>query len=137
MVCNRARLRSDPETLREAFGAKWLADVPNRWPIELTPRTRAPVIRRTEAGRVIDVMSLDVLGGGAGYPMTNGRNLMLPQWRSLAADPAVAAALRGGQDDGAGAGASYAGVLVPIHPRHRLPLGLRPQPKRVKAHARR
>jgi putative SOS response-associated peptidase YedK len=87
-MCNRARLRTDPETLCETFGAKWLADVPNRWPIELTPRTRAPVIRNTDAGRVIDVMSWDVLGGQAGYPMTNVRNLTMPQWRRLASDPA-------------------------------------------------
>lgn len=86
-MCNRARLRSDPETLRETFGARWLADVPNRWPIELTPRTRAPVIRSADSQRIIDLMAWDVLGGQAPYPMTNVRNLKLPQWRALAADP--------------------------------------------------
>lgn len=87
-MCNRARLRTDPETLRETFGAKWLADVPNRWPIELTPRTRAPVIRAVDSQRIIDLMAWDVLGGQASWPMTNVRNLKLPQWRTLAADPA-------------------------------------------------
>jgi putative SOS response-associated peptidase YedK len=87
-MCNRARLRTDAETLRETFGAKWLAATPNRWPIELTPRTRAPVIRSAESQRNIDLMTCDVLGGRAPWPMTNVRKLKLPQWRALAADPA-------------------------------------------------
>jgi putative SOS response-associated peptidase YedK len=87
-MCNRARLRTDPETLRETFGAKWLSDVPNRWPIELTPRTRAPVIRSADSQRIIDLMAWDVLDGQAPWPMTNVRNLKLPQWRKLAEDPA-------------------------------------------------
>jgi putative SOS response-associated peptidase YedK len=86
-MCNRARLRTDPETLRETFGAKWVADIPNRWPVELTPRTRAPVVRSAEGQRIIDLMAWDVLGGQAPWPMTNVRNLKLPQWRALAADP--------------------------------------------------
>jgi putative SOS response-associated peptidase YedK len=87
-MCNRARLRTDPETLRETFGAKWMADIPNRWPIELTPRGRAPVIRAAGSQRIVDLMAWDVLGGQAPWPMTNVRNLKLPQWRALAADPA-------------------------------------------------
>jgi putative SOS response-associated peptidase YedK len=38
--------------------------------------------------RIIDLMVWDVLGGQAAFPMTNVRNLKLPQWRTLAADPA-------------------------------------------------
>lgn len=33
-------------------------------------------------------MEWDVLGGGAAWPMTNVRNLSLPQWRKLAEKPA-------------------------------------------------
>jgi hypothetical protein len=36
-MCNSARLLTDPEALRETSGAKWLADVLKRWPIELPP----------------------------------------------------------------------------------------------------
>ena len=86
-MCNRARLRTEPETLSTRFGAKWLADVPNLWPIELTPKKRVPVIRSVKAQRVIDLMGWDVLGGGAKWPMTNVRNLALPQWRRLAEKP--------------------------------------------------
>ena len=86
-MCNRARLKSEPETLHERFGAKWAAPVPNRWPIELAPKGRAPVIRTSDGQRVIDVMSWDVLGGQAAWPMTNVRNLALPQWRKLAEKP--------------------------------------------------
>lgn len=32
-------------------------------------------------------MTWDVLGGQASWPMTNVRNLKLPQWRKLAAEP--------------------------------------------------
>jgi putative SOS response-associated peptidase YedK len=87
-MCNRARLDSDPETLREKFGANWPGDVPNRWPIQLTPNSRAPVIRSEASQRIIDLMAWDVLGGQAKWRMTNVRNLALPQWRKLAADPA-------------------------------------------------
>lgn len=87
-MCNRARLSSEPETLRETFGAKWIAPIPNRSAIELAPRARAPVIREEAGERVIDVMSWAVLGGAAAWPMTNVRNLSLPQWRQLAAEPA-------------------------------------------------
>jgi len=41
-MCNRARLDSDPETLREKFGAKWPGDVPNRWPASATMVTCDP-----------------------------------------------------------------------------------------------
>lgn len=89
-MCNRARMSHEPETLRAHFGADWLADRPmdNRFaPRELTPRSRAWVLRRNDRGLGIDVMSWDVLGGQARWPMTNVRNLSLPQWRRLAERP--------------------------------------------------
>lgn len=86
-MCNRARLDGDPETLRERFGAKWIAATPNRWPMELNPRAKSAIVREDAGGRVIDVMSWDVLGGQAKWPMTNVRNLGLPQWRRLAEKP--------------------------------------------------
>lgn len=87
-MCNRARNSSEPETLFERFGATWAAPPPNRWPIEMTPRSKVPVIRSADTQRIIDLMQWDVLGGQAPWPMTNVRNLSLPQWRLLAADPA-------------------------------------------------
>lgn len=88
-MCNRARLSSDPETLHERFGASWAEDAfrPNSSLVELYPRSKAHVIREEHDHRVIDVMAWDVLGGGAAWPMTNVRNLALPQWRALADDP--------------------------------------------------
>ena len=86
-MCNRARLSSEPETLHTTFGADWLAPPPNRWPIELAPKRRAPIIRAEGGHRIIDSMAWDVLGGGAKWPMTNVRNLALPQWRRLAERP--------------------------------------------------
>ncbi len=46
------------------------------------------MIREAGGERAWGVMTWDVLGGQAAYPMTNVRNLALPQWRRLAADPA-------------------------------------------------
>jgi putative SOS response-associated peptidase YedK len=72
------------------FGTDWLADKPmdNRFnPKELTPKTRAYVVRESDRGRGLDVMNWDVLGGQAKWPMTNVRQLGLPQWRRLAANP--------------------------------------------------
>ena len=89
-MCNRARLIREPETLRATFSTLWGVDRPmdNRFnPHELTPRSRAYVVREDERGRGLDVMSWDVLGGGAAWPMTNVRNLALPQWRRLAEKP--------------------------------------------------
>lgn len=86
-MCNRARLDGDPETIRERFGAKWTAAAPNRWPIELMPKATSVVIREEYGERVIDTMGWDVLGGQASWPMTNVRNLGLPQWRRLAEKP--------------------------------------------------
>lgn len=86
-MCNRARNSYEPETIHTRFHTVWAADRPmdNRFnPVELTPRGRAYVIREDERGRGLDVMSWDVLGGGAAWPMTNVRNLGLPQWRRLA-----------------------------------------------------
>lgn len=90
-MCNRARNLNEPETLRERFGAKWLAPRPmdNRFnPVELAPRARAWVVREDARGRGVDVMAWDVLGGAGKYPMTNVRQLDLPQWRRLAEDRA-------------------------------------------------
>lgn len=89
-MCNRARNRGEPETLFERFGANWATPRPmdNRFnPVELTPRSRAYVVRQNDRGRGIDIMSWDVLGGQAKWPMTNVRQLHLPQWRRLAERP--------------------------------------------------
>lgn len=89
-MCNRARTRDEPETWRERFGATWLAPRPmdNRFdPAELRPLGRAYVIREEGGKRGIDIMKWDVLGGLAKFPMTNVRQLGLPQWRRLAATP--------------------------------------------------
>lgn len=86
-MCNRARLSHEPETRHTHFGSAWLADRPmdKRFNSqELSPRGRAYVIRRDHRGIGVDVMSWDVLGGGANWSMTNVRNLALPQWRHLA-----------------------------------------------------
>lgn len=89
-MCNRARYRGEPETI---FGAanKLFSERPhdNRFsPQELRPKGRAYVIRERAGGeRAWDVMSWDVLGGQASYPMTNVRQLDLPQWRRLAEKP--------------------------------------------------
>ena len=88
-MCNRARLSAEPETLFTRFGGGWLEDAsrPNRDPVELVPRGRAYVLREERGRRGLDVMSWDVLGGQAKWPMTNVRNLSLPQWRRLAERP--------------------------------------------------
>lgn len=88
-MCNRARFRGEPETLFERFGATWAPAVvrPNRDPQELFPDRKAYVIRQETGSAVVDVMNWDVLGGQAKWPMTNVRNLKLPQWRALAGDP--------------------------------------------------
>lgn len=89
-MCNRARLRSDPETLFTRFGGDWLMPKPmdNRFnPAELYPKSRAYIVREQDGVRGLDTMAWDVLGGGAAWPMTNVRNLKLPQWRKLAAEP--------------------------------------------------
>jgi putative SOS response-associated peptidase YedK len=90
-MCNRARNRDEPETIIERYKAYWQADRPmdNRFdPRELAPTARAWILRE-EGGRLgLDVMAWDVLAGLASYPMTNVRNLALPQWRRLAAKPA-------------------------------------------------
>lgn len=90
-MCNRARSRTEPETLLTRFGGGWLTDRPmdNRFdPQELRPKGRAYVMRTERGGLGLDVMAWDVLGGGAKWPMTNVRNLQLPQWRRLAENPA-------------------------------------------------
>ena len=90
-MCNRARMSAEPETIATRFGATWLADRPrdNRFhPRELVPMNRAYVVRREGAATHLDVMDWDVLGGQAKWPMTNVRQLKLPQWRRLAQNPA-------------------------------------------------
>ena len=88
-MCNRARYRGEPETL---FGAakRLFYERPrdNRFdPQELRPTGRAYVIREEGGERAWDVMAWDVLGGQAKWPMTNVRNLALPQWKRLAERP--------------------------------------------------
>jgi putative SOS response-associated peptidase YedK len=87
-MCNRARFSGEPETLIEGFGADWLAPKPmdNRFnPVELVPRSRAYVIRRQDGANKLDVMSWDLLGKGASYPITNVRDLK--RWRSRLENP--------------------------------------------------
>lgn len=88
-MCNRARLHTEPETLFTRFGATWASDIwrPNRDPRELFPKAKAYVVREERSRRVVDLMVWDVLGGQAAWPMTNVRNLALPQWKRLAAEP--------------------------------------------------
>jgi putative SOS response-associated peptidase YedK len=88
-MCNRARFSGEPETIFERFGASWAQDVvrPNRDPVELYPKSKAYVVREEGGRRAVDVMAWDVLGGAAAWPMTNVRNLGLPQWKRLAAEP--------------------------------------------------
>jgi putative SOS response-associated peptidase YedK len=89
-MCNRARLRAEPETLFERFDGGWLTEKPrdNRFnPVELYPKNRAYVVRQEGDQRGVDVMGWDVLGGIGPWPMTNVRNLALPQWKRLAEHP--------------------------------------------------
>jgi putative SOS response-associated peptidase YedK len=88
-MCNRARFAGEPEALHERFGSSWAQDVarPNRDPQELYPKSKAYVICEEAGRRVVDVMAWDVLGGAASWPMTNVRNLALPQSKRLAAEP--------------------------------------------------
>ncbi len=89
-MCNRARMAGEPETLLERFSADWLTEKPrdNRFnPRELYPRSRAYVVRAEGGSRGLDVMAWDVTAGQAPWPMTNVRNLKLPQWRALAEQP--------------------------------------------------
>ena len=89
-MCNRARFAGEPETLFERFGASWAQDVvrPNKDPQELFPNPGKAFVVREESGQpAVDVMLWDVLGGAGKWTMTNVRNLALPQWRKLAAEP--------------------------------------------------
>ncbi len=88
-MCNRARNRGEPETLFARFNASWAQDIvrPNTDPVELYPKSKAYVLREERCRRVVDIMAWDVLGGQAPWAMTNVRNLALPQWRRLAAEP--------------------------------------------------
>ncbi|PNU05363.1 SOS response-associated peptidase family protein [Novosphingobium guangzhouense] len=88
-MCNRARMKGEIETIWGSV-AELFSERPrdNRFdPHELRPKGRAYVIREQDGVRAWDVMNWDVLGGKAPYPMTNVRNLSLPQWRRLADRP--------------------------------------------------
>lgn len=88
-MCNRARMKGEIETIW-GFVAELFSERPrdNRFdPQELRPKGRAYVIREQDGVRAWDVMNWDVLGGKAAWPMTNVRNLSLPQWRRLADRP--------------------------------------------------
>jgi putative SOS response-associated peptidase YedK len=88
-MCNRARYAGEPETLWGS-ATTLFSERPrdNRWdPRELRPKSRSYVIREQDGERGWDVMEWDVLGGQAAWPMTNVRNLKLPQWRALAEKP--------------------------------------------------
>lgn len=88
-MCNRARLQREPDTLWGS-AAKLFSERPrdNRFnPSELRPKSRNYVVREQDGERAWDVMTWDVLGGQASWPMTNVRNLKLPQWRKLAEKP--------------------------------------------------
>ena len=90
-MCNRARMDGGPETLIQRFSADWLTEKPrdNRFnPKELYPKSRAYVVRAEGDKRGLDVMAWDVTAGQAPWPMTNVRNLKLPQWKALAEHPA-------------------------------------------------
>jgi putative SOS response-associated peptidase YedK len=89
-MCNRARMSNEPETLWGS-AAKLFSERPrdNRFdPRELRPKGRNYVVREQDGQRAWDVMTWDVLGGNAPWPMTNVRNLGLSQWRKLAESPA-------------------------------------------------
>jgi len=86
-MCNRARMSHEPETIWGS-ASKLFTERPrdNRFdPRELRPKSRSYVIREEGGERAWDVMSWDVLGGGAAWPMTNVRDLT--RWRALASHP--------------------------------------------------
>ncbi len=88
-MCNRARMDGEPETLWGS-ASKLFIERPrdNRFnPRELRPKSRNYIIREQGGERAWDVMTWDVTGGKAPWPMTNVRNLALPQWRKLAEKP--------------------------------------------------
>ena len=88
-MCNRARMDGEPETLWGS-ASKLFIERPrdNRFnPRELRPKSRNYIIREQDGERAWDVMTWDVTGGKAPWPMTNVRNLALPQWRKLAEMP--------------------------------------------------
>lgn len=76
-MCNRARMSNEPET-RWGSAAKLFGERPrdNRFdPRELRPKSRNYVVREQDGERAWDVMTWDVLGGKAAWPMTNVRQL--------------------------------------------------------------
>lgn len=88
-MCNRARFAGEPQTLFGATSELFIERPRENTfnPVELMPRSRNYVIREQDGRRGWDVMTWDVLGGQAAWPMTNVRNLTLPQWRRLAEKP--------------------------------------------------
>jgi putative SOS response-associated peptidase YedK len=82
-------MRGEPETLWGS-AAQLFSERPrdNRFdPVELRPKSRNYVVREQDGRRAWDVMSWDVLGGQAKWPITNVRQLGLPQWRKLSEKP--------------------------------------------------
>lgn len=82
-------MSNEPETLWGS-ASKLFSERPrdNRFnPAELRPKSRNYVVREQNGERAWDVMTWDVLGGAASWPMTNVRNLSLKQWRTLAEKP--------------------------------------------------
>jgi putative SOS response-associated peptidase YedK len=82
-------MRGEPETLWGST-AQLFSEGPrdNRFdPVELRPKGRNYVVREQDGERAWDVMTWDVFGGGAKWPMTNVRQLRLAQWRRLAEKP--------------------------------------------------
>jgi len=80
-MCNRARMLGEPET-HWGSAAKIFSERPRdnqSDPRELRPKSRNYVVREQDGERAWDVISWDVLGGKAPWPMTNVRNLALPQ----------------------------------------------------------
>jgi hypothetical protein len=80
--------RPTSETIQTRFGANWVARRPmgSRFnPEELYSRARTWSVREQGRERGLDSGTWDVLGGSEVWPMTNVRDLKLPQWRRLAA----------------------------------------------------
>lgn len=87
-MCNRARFDGEPETLREKFGARWGPQIPNRMPIELYPKSAAPVIRSAETQHIVDMMRWGVLGDEKAVKGIGTNVRQLQKWKWLTQDPA-------------------------------------------------
>jgi putative SOS response-associated peptidase YedK len=88
-MCNKARYRGEPEALLGS-SAELFTERPRDNPfnaVELRPKSRNYIIREQDGKRAWGVMTWDALGGQEASPMTNVRNLNLPQWCRLAEKP--------------------------------------------------